>query len=689
MTADKKIELLAPAGSFECLTAAVQSGADAVYFAGKKFGARGYADNFSEDEIRKAIDYCALRNVKTHVTVNTACYDFETESVLNFVDFIYKEGADAVIVSDLGIIRLIKKYFPGLSVHASTQMTIHNLSGAETAKKLGAERAVLSRELSEKEIKYISDNSDIELEMFVHGALCMCYSGQCLLSSMIGKRSGNRGECAQPCRLPFGDDKRCVLSLKDLCLVRYLENIKKLGVSSLKIEGRMKGSAYVAAVVKTYSKYLDSAAIAEKADYETLEKIFNRGGLTDGYFTNKKGEDMFAFRKPDNPYLKQNPEIKKKFEKNYIDLNEKKTDVKLRFAAELGAAPKMELFSNGFAAEYICGNAARKAEKRPVDKEFVKAQLERTGATPFEIKDIEISLGDGLFFSKAELNEMRRCAFDVLEKKIIAKKKRKSCFRGAEKEESINKSCGGFSAYVSGMRQLEAVMKFDFRRIYISFELLKNLNELPQDKINLIALSIPYITKDFERDIILKALEKAKSLGIKKLLVHNISQLEYGGDFELTADAGFNLLNGESLEAVRELGIKSAILSRELSLKQIKKMKKPVETEVTVYGHIPVMVCENCIIKNYEGCKCGGGFRYIKDRKNMLFPVKRDYPGCRSVLYNSVPIYSADKNIEADCMKNLFFTIESEKECENICNAYMNNGSNAKPENYTGGYLFI
>lgn len=688
MTANKKIELLAPAGSFECLTAAVQNGADAVYFAGKHFGARSFAANFDNEEIKRAVDYCGLRGVKTHITVNTAYYDGELESVLKFVDFVYSAGADAVIVSDLGLARLIKKYFPDLSVHASTQMTIHNLSGVIEAKKMGAERVVLSRELSFEDIKYISQNTDTELEIFAHGALCMCYSGQCLLSSVIGGRSGNRGECAQPCRMPFGSEKKHILSLKDLCLARHLNKIKDIGVSSLKIEGRMKGAAYVAAVVSTYRKYLDSGGELSHRDFELLEKVFNRGGLTDGYFTGKTGEKMFAFKKPDNPYLKQDNEIKEKFEKNYININNIKKDAEAVFCAKAGEHPKLCLKCENYSTEYIFKETAQKAKSKPLDGETVRLQLEKTGDIPFRLNKCAVDLDGEVFLSRAQLNEIRREAFCALQNKIVSSKTKKSTFEGLENRSLKNVAAHGFSVYVSSAEQLKEVLKFDFVRIYLPFELLKCIKDIPKDKIDLIYLSLPYITKDSQKAEVKKYIDLAKKLGIKGLLAHNISQTEYREDFNLAADAGFNALNGETVSALAQLGAKSVILSREISLKQAKRLKKSVECELTVYGKIPVMVCENCITKNYEGCKCEGKFRYIKDRMGISFPVKRDYPFCTSVLYNSVPILCPEKDIEAECIKNLFFTTESQSECKKICAAYMQKQKYPNEKNYTGGYLF-
>lgn len=689
-----KTELLAPAGNFECLAAAVQNGADAVYFAGKKFGARSYAQNFSEEEIKRAIDYCGLRGVKTHIAVNTAYSDNEVADVLEYVNFLYKEGADALIVSDVGLISEIKRYFPRISVHASTQMTIHSLDGVKFAERLGADRVVLSRELPFSEIDYISSNCLAEIEIFVHGALCMCYSGQCLLSSMIGGRSGNRGSCAQPCRLPFGaysDDKKFILSLKDLSLVNHIKRIENSKIRSVKIEGRMKGAQYVAAVVSTYRRYLDNPIPVLEKDREILEKIFYRGGLTDGYFSYKKGSEMFAFEKPDNPYLKQTKQILADYSQNFEEAENRKIDITFNFYAKVGKPPVAIVKYGKTEALYEHNDIICAAKNKPADIKSVEAQLLKTGGTPFNISSLNIDLGEGAFLSKSIINEIRRNALLALEEKLIKSGKRDSEYGSADKAELENIISDGYTVYVSSAEQLKAVLQFDFNRIYIGFELAEETFYLSKEHKARIALALPEIAFDRELEAVEKVIYSAKENGINKLLINNPSQLKYFEEFELILSQRFNIWNGYSLKVYAEdYGIKAAFLSPELNLKAITKMNKPTEIETIVYGYIPVMVTENCIIKNTGRCPCNSEFMYITDRTGARFPVKKAGGSCRSILYNSVPLYLADKIDLIDktgCIKNLYFTIESPDSVKEICSEYFFN-KYSMPESYTRGHYF-
>jgi len=688
------IELLAPAGNFDCLKAAVQSGADAVYFAGKNFGARSFAQNFSEEEIKKAIDYCHLRGVKTHITVNTAYSDTEIPQVLDFTDFLYKEGADALIVSDVGLISEIKKYFPNISVHASTQMTIHSLDGVKFAENLGADRVVLSRELPFSEIDYISSNCNAEIEVFVHGALCMSYSGQCLLSSMIGGRSGNRGSCAQPCRLPFGlseNDKKFILSLKDLSLINHLNEIKNSKIRSLKIEGRMKGEQYVAAVVSTYRKYLDNSYPVSNTDSEVLERVFYRGGLTDGYFKGEKGGKMFTFEKPDNPYLKQSKEILSRFDKNYEEVNLRKIDVNISFSAQVGEYPEVILKSNDAEVIYRHNSVATEAKNKPADEELISAQLLKTGGTPYNINDLKVDIGKDLFFSKSELNEIRRNALLVLEEELIKNFKRISDFSGIVEKESENIVACGYTAFVTTVEQLEVVSKYNFERIYVSFELVERIFSMKDELKNKICLALPEIIFDNELEKVEKLIYKAKESGIVALLVNNPAQLKYANDFVIVLSHRFNVWNSYSLQLYKDkYSIKSAFLSPELSLRTMAFMNKAVETEFIAYGYLPVMVTENCIIKNTGSCPCNNEFVYVTDRMGVKFPVRKSGSSCRNIMFNSVPLYLADKKELLDktgCMMNLYFTIETPEKVKTICNNYFENKLSMHESFTRGHYL--
>lgn len=690
----KKIELLAPAGNFECLMAAVQNGADAVYFAGKNFGARSFADNFDNDALKRAIDYCHTRGVKTHIAVNTAYSDGELLKVMDFVNLLYREGADALIVSDMGLVSEIRRNFPVLPLHASTQMTIHNLDGAKFAKEQGFERVVLSRELSFEDILYITENSGIDIEIFAHGALCMCYSGQCLLSSVIGGRSGNRGSCAQPCRLPFSGDgtsQKHILSLKDMCLIEHIDKIKKSNIVSLKIEGRMKGPGYVAAAVNVYKKYIENSLSVSEYDKDILEKIFFRGGLTDGYFTGKIGKNMFDFSKPDNPYLKQTKEILKSFEKNYSDIEDKKHILKLDFSAEVGKNPHIKISSDGFDFEYEYNKQTEKAKNNPTSEDMIKTQLLKTGGTPFEFSSIDIHITEDVFFSKSELNDIRRSMLNSFEKAYLKQFKRE--FKEPKIDEiELSKQKGGFSAYISTIKQLSVVCEYDFERIYVPLCLVNENSEIFERLKNKIVISLPEIIKDSEKEFVQERIEKLYSLGYDMLLIHNYGQLLYRDKFKLILSHRFNIWNSSAISHLKNQNILSFVISPELSQKMICDLNLSMQGELIAYGNLPVMITENCIIKNTDNCPCDKDkFYYITDRMGAKFPVKSGLD-CRSVLYNCVPIYSADKlrlsKVFEGYVKQLFFTVEKDKEVRMICDDYFGYKKNNPPEEFTRGYNF-
>ena len=691
----KKIELLAPAGNYSCLAAAVQNGADAVYFAGKKFGARSYADNFSIDEIKKAIDYCHLRDVKTHIAVNTAYSDKEIEDVLNFVNILYTEGADAIIVSDIGVASVLRENFPDIELHASTQMTIHNLDGAMFAERMGFNRVVLSRELSKNDISYITKNSNIDTEIFAHGALCMSYSGQCLLSSMIGGRSGNRGSCAQPCRLPFSDgtkDKKFLLSLKDLSLAEYINEITECGVSSLKIEGRMKGAAYVATVVSTFRKYIDNGLKISDSDREILDRVFYRGGLTDKYFLGNKGKEMFDFKKPDNPYLKQSVEIQNNFNRNYENENNKKINIDIDFKGNIGEKPYVLIKKDNVSFEYTHNNTLEIAKNNPTTEEMIISQLNKTGGTPYQFNNINIYISENAFLSKGEINEIRRNVLSGFENKYLKSFKRNSLINPILGEFNNENFRSGFSAYISTLEQFNVVKDFDFERIYIPFELALNNIDKFKSLNEKMTVSLPDISFDSEKTHIEKGLNEIYNAGIDKILVNNYGQIQYGDRFNIVLSHRFNIWNREALKVFKKYKFISAFLSPELNNKMIDRMKYTGQSEVIVYGKIPVMITENCIIKNMNKCPCDKDkFYYITDRINVKFPVKSAGKYCRSIMYNSAPIYVADKISENhfdNLIKNLYFTTEDKKECKNICSDYFNCSSDNMPEVYTRGHLY-
>ncbi len=688
-----EMELLAPAGNTECLYAAVENGADAVYFAGKLFGARSYADNFSDDEIRSAVRYCHLRGVKVYIAVNTLVSDREIPEAMEYLTFLNNIGVDAVIVQDLGLAALIRENFPLLPIHGSTQITVHNTEGVLALEKMGMEQVVLSRELSLKEIEKIKKETSARLEVFAHGALCMCYSGQCYLSSVLGGRSGNRGKCAQPCRLEYKindyPEKGFYMSLKDLCSLSHINEMRKIGISSLKIEGRMKGKEYVAAVVRIYRKYMDSGNIPTEDDTEILNRIFFRGGLTDGYLTGKTGRAMFCFSKPDNPYEKQR--------KDGIAIPKFSRKKKLYCSAVIkeGSLPEIEISDGAISVLHRGDEIVQTGETKILKEGLVREKLSKTGGTPYEFEKIDIRIDGRPFMSAGQINKLRRDGVQKYEDKLTASYERNGRYvlteavdknkdEGFTPEGVFRKNCkkSVFTCRVANIVQFETVKGMEFESIYApAHTILENCEKFLKYR-DKIVIETPAIVKNTET--IKAQLEKLKNLGFSNLAVNNIGFSEFDG-FNLFGGFRLNVFNSRSLWFLKKKGFLSVMLSPELNLAQIKALEKPVETEVMVYGRLPLMITENCVIRNREKCSCNREVNFLTDRKGMKFPVMRDLGECRSVVLNSLPTFMGDKlediRQSGACRMLLYFTAEDGAKIGKICEMFFS--GRERPEKYT------
>lgn len=647
-------ELLAPAGSIKALETAVLCGADAVYLGGSLFNARASAVNFNDDELKDAVNFCHLRKVKVYVTVNILISDKEFDELDAFIRKINEFGADGVIVQDIGVAMYIKKIAPDLRLHASTQMTVYDVEGAKFLKSLGFERVVLARELSADKIKQISQKAGIETEIFVHGAMCLCYSGQCLMSGIIGGRSGNRGKCAQPCRLQYSVDnkKGFLMSLKDMCLIRHLKKIESYGVTSLKIEGRMKGPEYVGTVVSIYRKYLESEAKVSKEDYSRLERIFYRGGFSDGYFMNKKGNEMFCHTKPDNPYLRQG-------NTSILTENYKKTNIFMYFKGHIGEKLNLTVVDEyGNSVEYNSKTFLEQAKSSSASTDKIKENLSKLGDTVFITQHIEIDVDDNVFIPTSEINNARREVTKHLEEQIIKSHQRTD--KNIKFENIVfeqNKDEFELSVFVTDKKQLDAIRKTDCKRIYVPIE----INDFNENEI----VVLPRITPDNLEEILL-------NIANKEVLVRNIGQLEIAKRCKknIQLDFTMNVFNKYTCDFYKNLDIDTITISTELTLKQIKPLTGIVNCEAVIYGKLPMMITENCMIKTSVGCKHGG---YIYDRTNEGFLIKC-LPECRNEIYNSKPIIMSDK---MDDIKNggirygrLNFVDESAEKCVEIYKAY-------------------
>lgn len=675
-----KTEILSPAGSIDGAIASILNGANAIYMGTSNFNARRNAKNFTNDEIIKCVKFAHLRGVKVYVVLNTLLNDREFALLQQEIEFINNIGVDAVIVQDLGVIQMLNQIAPQLPIHASTQLLIHNLDGALFAKNIGLERVVLSRELTFEAIEYITKNANIETEVFVHGALCMSYSGGCYISSIIGQRSGNRGLCAQPCRLPFSRDinnkDEHLLSLKDLSLIDYILKLRDIGVSSLKIEGRMKRAEYAAAVTDIYSRILRENRLATDDEKLLLEKVFSRTGFTDGYAADDKGEHMFGVK---TEYMDPN-EIYKIYQ------NTKETPsipLKAQFIAKDKILFKLWDDLNN-EVSYISDDVVPAINKQ-LDKQQIKESLSKTGGTPFYIDTLEIDINDNIYISKSNLNLIRRECIDLL-----IEKREKVSHRGflpyIPDEKIINQKFVGFTVSVLKFNQITDFILENACEIYVPlFEILNNHNKMKN--IDKIVCIIPKIYSDKEASKIYEALDVIKNIGINKILCTNVASLNIAKkyDFIMMGDYSLNIFNSLALKSLKKLGVIRQTLSFELMLSQIRDMNKYIDTEIIIYGYLPLMIFENCRIKDKK-CVCDIKQSYLYDRNKQAFPLIPEF-GCRNTLLNCKKLYLKDdyKNIGIKYGR-LNFTIEIPQECEKIFRGYIK--GDVIQDNITNGLYY-
>ncbi len=656
-----RVELLAPAGSPEGVRAAVQSGAGAVYMGFGVFNARRNAQGFSEEEMAEAIAYCRARGVKTNITLNILAGDRELDDALRDARFLYEAGADALIVQDLGLARLLHAHAPDLALHASTQMTIHTLDGAREAKELGFSRVVLSRECTRDEVRLITEKAGVETEVFVHGALCMCYSGQCYLSALIGQRSGNRGLCAQPCRLPYSGGYP--LSLKDLALAGHVAEIADMGVSSLKIEGRMKRPEYTAIVTRIYADLLREHRGPTPEEREMLRLVFSRDGFTDGYYTGKKGDGMFGV-KTDVP-LHEVQGLYDEAARRFAEGKEAPlVPVNMQFSARQDTGAVLSV-----GGVTVCAPVER-AEKRPTTPDMVEKSLQKTGGTPFFAEHLRIEIEDGLMIPASVMNGMRRDALDLL----LAKRSvppPADWMDSAKPDESglvrIARGFRGFTASVRTREQAEALAGLGMETIYAPLHIAAETG-LPA--------VLPRVFSDAEQPKIEMLLGKAMSRGTGTVLLGNIGQaaLARRMGFVMHGDFGLNAFNSQTLETLAELGIKRQTLSFEARLAQLRDMRGPLETELIVYGRLPLMIFENCAIRRQNGgrCVCREKLTCLTDRKKERFPLLPEF-GCRNTLLSNRPLCLREDFARLGVhTARLMFTIETPEECLHIARAFLN-----------------
>ena len=642
------MELLSPAGSMEALRAAVCNGADAVYLGADAFNARMNARNFSAGDLQEAVVYCHVRGVKVYLTVNTLVSDREMPKAADLIRMAATFGVDAFIVQDLGVVSLCREIAPSVPVHASTQMSIHSLEGVLQAAALGVSRVVLARELPAEQIAHICKKSPVEIEVFVHGALCMCYSGQCYLSSVIGRRSGNRGQCAQPCRLPYGygrfEATRYPLSLRDNCLVGSLDMMRRMGVTSVKIEGRMKRPEYVAIVTRAYRSALDGKQLSDD-DLRELEEVFSREGFTQGYFEGKTGAQMFGRRQE----TQSAPALLASARATYEQRELQRTPVKFYAIIRAGAPAQLAVED---ADGHICktvGPVPEEAVYRSLTQKDLYNQLRRTGGTPYCCTDVRSVLDSGVTLPVSAINAMRR---DVLAE-LTARRGRVRLMKIRPYNElpAVDGLPGEprLTVCVQSARQITprllqaapAVLYVPLTELLDDPSLMERIGVETQ-----VAAVLPRVIWDSETARVVTQLRSAFDLGVRQVLAGNLAQIRVTRalGFAVRGDFGLNIFNSRSMHRMRELGLESQLLSFEMTLPQLRDVSKDVPAEVMVYGRLPLMLTENCIIKNRTGtCSCQSGPVRLVDRMGEEFPIVRDPGTCRNVLLNGKKMYLLDR----------------------------------------------
>lgn len=642
------MELLAPAGSMEALRAAVCNGADAVYLGADTFNARINARNFSAADLQEAVVYCHVRGVKVHLTLNTLVLDREMPRAAELIRLAASCGVDAFIVQDLGVVSLCRQLAPDVPIHASTQMSIHSLEGVMEAAALGCSRVVLARELPAEEIAHICKKSPVEIEVFVHGALCMCYSGQCYLSSVIGRRSGNRGQCAQPCRLPYGygrfESTRYPLSLKDNCLAGELDELRRMGVASIKIEGRMKRPEYVAIVTRAYRTVLNGGRLMP-SDLQELETAFSRQGFTDGYFRGQTGSDMFGRRQEGEDTADLFASARATYEQG------EPQRIGVRFYAMIRRGEPAQL-----AVEDPDGNLCRtrgpvpeQAVYRSLTPQDLEQQLKKTGGTPYLCTAVRSSLDPDLMLPASAINAMRR---DVIAE-LTAKRGRAAPARlnaydepprydGIAGEPQLTIAVRTAGQITSRMLSMKPTV------LYVPLSELAEHPDLPQ-RVSVetqLAAILPRVIWSGELAPIARQLRTVYEMGVRQVLAGNLGQLHIAraAGFAVRGDFGLNIVNSRAMRYLREQGLDSQLLSFELTLPQIRDISKAVPAELLIYGRLPLMLMENCVMKNRTGiCACQTGTVRLVDRVGEEFPIVKDPGTCRNVLLNGKKLYLLDK----------------------------------------------
>ena len=672
------LELLAPAGSMEALQAAVQNGANAVYLGVGMFNARQSAKNFTPETLGEAVKYCHVRGVAVHLTLNTLVSDREMKELCELIRFAAVAGVDAFIVQDLGVIQLCRQIAPHVPIHGSTQMTIHSLAGVQLCAAWGMSRVVLSRELSREEIAKICAESPIEIEVFAHGALCMCYSGQCYMSAVIGGRSGNRGRCAQPCRQSYGYgrwENKYPLSLKDNCLVQYMAELEALGVASVKLEGRMKRPEYVATVTGVYRRAIDEGR-ANEVMMEQLRMAFNRQGFTDGYYKGQTGPEMFGIREDEKPNNKWLQEVRL----GYEGVENPLVDIKFRAVVSHAGSSLTVADESGNTCR-VEGMMPEVARNVPLESSALAQRLAKTGGTPYRCVEVRTQVEPGLTLSAAAINAMRREALNQLTA-IRARRGQVQTFRPRKFSEVPGpKGMPGLSIQITAKEQLTTkLLKLETVMLYVPVHILEADPALTEKllKRGKLAAVLPRIVHDDELPRLKATLQKLMEQGLTDVLVGNLGLLipmrELG--LNIRGDFGLNIYNSGAVDMTKMLEFSSTTLSFEMTMPQIRDVTKSVPCELLIYGRLPLMITENCLFFNRaQECVCNRGPMKLVDKTGAEFPVIREGNTCRSLVLNGRKLSWLDRQEDLQRLglwaTRLYFTTENALEVDRVLSSYV------------------
>ena len=695
-------ELLSPAGGWDSLVAAVQSGADAVYMGFGAYNARRSAKNFTEEEFAQAVRYCHLRGVKVYLTLNTLLTDRELSGAAELLHKASRLGADAVLIQDWGVWQLARQAAPELPLHASTQMSLHTLGGARRAAELGLTRVVLARELSRRDIAAICRDCPAEVEVFAHGALCMCYSGQCALSAVIGGRSGNRGTCAQPCRLPYGVNAPAAgghpLSLKDANLSPYLQELEDMGVACLKLEGRMKRPEYVAVITSIYRRLLDEKRRPTREEQRQLELAFSRSGFTDGYYLGRKGPQMFGTR-PENA-----PEPKELFARakaGYSREDSRRVPVDMLCTLRAGEPVSLTASAGGHTV-WAEGPTPEEARNRALTAAELQSRLEKTGGTVFRPRDTRVELEEGLMLPASAVNALRRQALEGLEAALAQPPVRRTGTPSPLPQAQPGPDAPVLTCSIMRPEQLTEPLA-QCETVYVPAELLEKIDLNRWAEMTHICAVLPRIFRT-EDQAALRALLQRHRQKLSAVAIGNLGHLPIteGLGLPLWGDLGLNLFNSESLLFWKELGLEAAAVSMELRWQQLRDLRKVLPCEAVVYGRLPLMIMENCVIRNELGCRdagrdyadrspacrCGQE-NVLVDRTGAQFPLVGQW-GHRCEIENSKVLFLADKPEWRQLgltRARLRFTTESPEECARVLQAYQGR-SDYRPDQLTRGLFY-